>query len=245
MPIGLTQNSLYSGRCLLQKTNLAAGSLFVLNASEYSGNGDVWPGVCGTNKNATLYNSPSFNTTYFSFNADNVQYASTPTLGDLNRWSIEAWFRLNAPLTTKEATSLLTTVYFVPGGSAPGVVNFCIGSHIPSIPYSDKLAVGFFDGAWHQTEPFTPTLNTWYHVVGTYDGNTLKQYINGEFNSEINYAGTSTANNGEIRIARRWDDVENSKNYFPGDIGVIGVYSSLFNSSHIKTKFASLSSIYQ
>jgi hypothetical protein len=40
--------------------------------------------------------------------------------------------------------------------------------------------------------------NTWYHVVGVWDGSTIKIYVNG--NLEDSEANTSTAYNGEVNL---------------------------------------------
>lgn len=213
----------------------------LLNATSYTGSGTTWPDTSGNGYNATLYNSPTYNSTYFSFGNTSTKYANVSNIGDLNRWTIEAWFRVTGNLSSKEATAVITTVFDIPGVLNTGVINYVIGT--PS-SYSNSLMVGFFNGSWHQCTPFTPTVNAWYQVMGTYDGSVLRQYVNGVLNSSLNYVGVSSANGGDIRIARRWDATVDTLHYFPGDVGIVRIYNTAFDSSQVSTNFNEFRTVY-
>lgn len=67
-------------------------------------------------------------------------------------------------------------------------------------------------------------VNTWYHVVGTYDGTTQKIYVNGHLE------GSSTANSGPIHYSDSWlaigsykDDNEN--NTYNGQVDEIRIWN--------------------
>ncbi len=209
--------------------------LLFLSPENYVGSGTIWPDVSGNGYDATLYNSPIYNTDYFNFSDTGTQYADLANLGDLPQWTFDIWFRVTANLNTKEATAVLTTVY--DDGINYGTINFCLASDISAGAYNSKLAVGFFDGAWHQNVGFTPTLNTWYNVVGTYDGSTINQYINGILNDSLSYSGTSSSNGAPVRIARRWDGPLNTIHFFPGDVGIVKVYNESLNVDQVNTLF--------
>lgn len=72
--------------------------------SSYSGSGNTWTDISGSNNNATLYNSPTFNSAIsnipasFSFNGTN-QYARVPSLDNTNfptNSTISVWLNLSA-----------------------------------------------------------------------------------------------------------------------------------------------------
>lgn len=208
------------------------------NASSYSGTGTTWTDletINGTN-NATLINNPTFiNTTPKSFNFDtgNLQYSTVPNIGSLSNWTVEVWFKTYSSLNNY--TTMIAGNQF-DGGN----LNFSIGTNNSPIDY--QVRTGFFNGAWHNTPGFTPNNAVWYHVVGTYDGTTLKQYVNGVLGGEAAYSGIS-ASGGEIRIARRWD-AGNSTDHFPGYIGLVRIYNSALTATETLARFEATRSIY-
>ena len=113
-------------------------------------------------------------------------------------------------------------------------LNFTIGTN--NAPTNYNIAVGFFDGAWHSTTGVNYALNTWFHIAGTYDGSTVKQYTNGVQVDSLNYTGTPSSG-GEIRINRRWDDVVSSGNLFDTNIGTLKVYNRALTADEIKQNF--------
>ena len=201
-----------------------------LTSTAYTGSGTTWTATNGTN--ATLVNAPTYTSTganFFSFAPASFQYATVPNPGSLSRWTVEVWLRVTSSLTG-QVTSAVTGAYDLISN-----LNFSIGTN--NSPTSYNLVAGFFDGSWHNTSGFAPTLNTWYHVVGTYDGSAVTQYVNGVVNSTLNYVGTP-ASGGEIRIARRWDSANNdSTNFFPGDIAVVRIYSVALTAAQIFTQY--------
>lgn len=69
-------------------------------------------------------------------------------------------------------------------------------------PYDSGLAWGLdrwggllrfhiYDGSVYKicSMAWTPTINTWYHIAGTYDGTTLKLYLDGVLSETFGYAG--------------------------------------------------------
>lgn len=204
--------------------------------TSYAGTGTIWYDISGGNRNATLYNTSTFTSTataYFSFNKNNLQYADIPTLGNLPNWSFEVWFRVTTSLAANEATAVVCTVFDVPGVINYGQINFGLISGAGALTYSNTLAVAFFNGAWRACATFTPVINQWYCVTGTYDGTTLRQYINGVLDNSLAYTGVSSANGGPVRIARRWDGPASAIHYFPGDVSVVRIYNSALNAEQV------------
>ena len=99
-----------------------------------------------------------------------------------------------------------------------------------------NISAGFFDGAWHNTSGFQPAVNTWYQSVGTYDGSTLVQYVNGASQSSLSYTGTPSSG-GLVRIASRWDDQASSIDFFPGDIAIVKIYNTALSGADVLQNF--------
>lgn len=200
-----------------------------LDAESYSGSGTTWTALQGSN--ATLLNTPTYSAsspTYFNFDPASSEYATVPNLGSLNRWTIEAWLR-----TTSSLNSYVTAVVCNQFNLASSL-NFSMGTN--NAPSNYNLAVGFFDGAWRNTTGFTPTTNTWYHVVGTYNGATIVQYVNAVQNGTTSYVGTPTSG-GQVRIAGRWDNLSPPGDFFPGDIAIVRIYSQALNATQVQQNY--------
>jgi hypothetical protein len=203
--------------------------------SSYSGSGLNWQNLNSTIANATLYNSPTFNSIdsggILNFNKDNFEFAEIPYLGDFLNWTVEAWAKVTSSLTG-QITSIVTGQY-----DLVDRLNFSIGTN--RAPTSYNLCAGFYDGSWRNTTGFSPTLNTWYQLVGTYDGSVINFYVNGALNSFLNYSGTSLSG-GTIRIARRWDGTAiTSTNFFPGDIAIVKIYDRSLSADEVQQNFNS------
>jgi len=205
---------------------VSTGLILDLDAKTYSGTGTTWPALTGSN--ATLQNTPTYTAsapTYFTFDKNAYEYATVPNLGNQLNWTLECWFRVNSSLSG-QITSIITNQF-----DLVNKLNFSMGTN--NAPSSYNLVIGFFDGAWHNTVGFAPNTNIWYHVIGTYDGTTIKQYLNSNLNSQLNYSGVPQSG-GEVRIARRWDSSATSSiNYFPGDIGELRIYNTALNESQV------------
>jgi len=203
-----------------------------LDASSYSGSGSTWYGLTGGN--ATLFNTPTYSTAYnglINFDDASLEYATVPDLGALSNWTIEAWFRLTASLSSK-VSSIISNEY-----DLSSKLNFSMGTN--NAPTNYNLCVGFFNGTWHNTTGFVPSINTWYQVVGKYDGTTLVQYVNGATSgSAVSYTGVSQSG-GNIRLMRRWDDTLTTSNLVDGDLSIVRVYNTSLTYSQILQNFNS------
>lgn len=199
------------------------------NTSSYPGTGDTWNNLAG-GSNATLYNTPTYSSNYsgyLNFDDTSLEYGIIPNIGSLSTWSIEVWFRLSSSLSGKY-TALVTNEY-----TAPASLNFTIGN-----PTGDSnISVGFYNSGWQNTAGFTPDLNVWYQVVGTYDGSTITQYINGSVSGgTLNYS-TTTISGGDIRLMRRWDYEVDSQNLVDGDLSIVKIYNRALSSSEISQSY--------
>ena len=207
------------------------------NTSSYNGSGTTWYDLSGNSRNATLINTPTYDSStnggLFSFNDAQFEHATIPDIGDQNVFTVEAWCRVHKSLTGK-VTSVVTNQYNLQSG-ANAKLNFSIGTNRAAGSYN--MSFGFFDGNWRNVSGSASSLDVWYHLVGTYDGSSLKFYVNNALDSQIGYVGTPRSG-GEIRIARRWDAENNlASNFFDGDISIVRVYNRALNTTEISQNY--------
>ena len=211
------------------------GLIFCLdagNTKSYPGSGSTWTDRSLSRNNATLVNTPTFNSSnggHLSFSSASSQYATATNPGNLSTWTAEAMVRFTSSYSTKVA--------MVVGGQFDGVsnLNFTIGTN--NAPINFNIAVGFFDGSWNSTTGVNYPLNTWVHITGTFSGTTLKQFTNGNVVETVSGLLASPLSGGQIRINRRWDDVVSSGNLFDSNIAVVRVYNRALSEAEVSQNF--------
>ncbi len=80
-------------------------------------------------------------------------------------------------------------------------------------------------------------LNEWYHLAGSYDGATMKVYINGELILEEAQSGNIISTNEPLLIGRR---ALGDERFFSGWIDEVSVWSRGLSLAEIKSKFDEL-----
>ena len=171
---------------------------------------------------------------YAGFNGlnQNLSLAYTPIQTTAAApFTIECWVYNSAFASGIVATSAY-------GGS--GTIPYCIGftnQGDPSFPGPYPYFSSYNGSSWNifLYSPTACVLNTWYHFAVSYDGTTLRLFINGsQVNSLVTGAPAQTTLNvgGGYYIGRRWDLAGN--NYFNGYISNlrfvkgVGVYAGNF-----------------
>jgi hypothetical protein len=208
------------------------------NSKSYSGSGSSWTDLSISRNTTTLSGSPTYssnNKGYLSFASASSQYGTASSPGDLSTWTVETFVRFTSSYSTKVAT-IVTGQY-----NGSNKLNFSIGTN--NAPTNYNIAVGFFDGSWHNTTGIAYALNTWFHIVGTYDGTTIKQFTNGSQVDSLTYTGTPSSG-GELRINRRWDDVVSASNLFDSNIAVIRIYNRALSGTEITQNYRSIKGRY-
>lgn len=160
-----------------------------------------------------------------SFTTSSSQYAqSTTSLSSLSKWTVEAWHYYDG--TNSGGSPCIVTETF-----ANGVINYTVGSASAGSP---ELQAAFFDGGWRATPSgYTLTSGNWYQIVGTYDGSTVKLYVNNTLINQTSYTGTPTASGGGIRLMERWD----SSDYWGGKLGIVKIYDGDIGQAGVTTSW--------
>jgi len=74
---------------------------------------------------------------------------------------------------------------------------------------------------------FVPVLGEWFHAAVTFDGTTMKLYINGELKGSIERSGSIEVSANPVAIGSNW----------PGLIDEVKIYNSCFSSDEIKADY--------
>ena len=100
---------------------------------------------------------------------------------------------------------------------------------------SDKIfwRIASDDEGWKGGEFDTAISNNiWYHVVGTYDGSTLKAYLNGvQEETTYNHTGTIQDDTETIKIGRKSNEF---LNYWIGLLDDIRIYNRALSAAEVK-----------
>jgi hypothetical protein len=198
-----------------------ASAVLSLDAADYT-SGDWIDSVGG--KSFTLYNSPTWSSNnggYFNFVSSSGQRAGCSTsLPNLNTWSVAVWHYYDG--TETASNPCIVTETFVGGG-----LNYSLGNN------NGGFSSGFFNGGWQVTDGYSLTAGNWYYIVGTYDGTTVKLYVNNTLVDYTNYTGTPTSSGAGIRLMERWD----SADYWGGRLATVDIYSEAIGSDQISSIF--------
>lgn len=215
-----------------------SGLVLQLDAATYSGTGNWIDSV--SNRAFVLYNSPTYSASVgggsFDFSSSGSQYAQcNSSLSSLSTWTAEVWHYYDDTIAGPDGGGLgaciITEVYT----GTPQLINFSLGNNMPLMGNPKYLQSGFWNGSWRTTqEGYTLTANNWYHIVGTYDGSTVKLYVNGDLIYSTSYTGSAASSTHGIRLMRRWDNAD----YWGGKLSIVRVYSGDIGQAGVTQNFA-------
>ncbi len=90
------------------------------------------------------------------------------------------------------------------------------------------------------TSPSTLQKQTWYHVTGTYDGQFMKLYINGELIASKLYSGSYQLCNGDARIGCQTLTDGRVRNCFNGLLDELRLHNTALTDADIATRYNQL-----
>jgi hypothetical protein len=190
------------------------------NPNSYTGTGTTWYDISGNNKNFTLVSSPTFsknNSGSLTFSSQ-YAYSSSPTA--FTRFTIDCWIKFNA-IPVSIYPCVLTQTY----PNTTSQLNYSLGF----CGFTGKFNGGFYDGGWRCPTGITPVTGVWYYAAVTYDGSTVKFYINGALDSSLSYSGTPYSSGATDYIGRRWDGSE----FLNAEIPNVKLYNKALSADEI------------
>jgi hypothetical protein len=211
---GLTTNGYWNSYSTLTSPVLS------LDAADYSGSGPWIDSIGG--KSFTLTNSPTWSSSnggYFNFVSSSSQYAICNTsLPSMSTWTVGVWHYYTG--TETGSAPCIVTETFIGGG-----INYSLGKN------NGGFSSGFFNGGWRVTDGYSLTSGNWYYIVGTYDGATVKLYVNSTLVDSTSYVGTPTSSGAGIRLMERWDLAD----YWGGRLAIVDIFDTDLGEPEITT----------
>jgi hypothetical protein len=208
------------------------------NPKSYSGTGSTWKNLISSNYNATLVNSPTYNSSvgFFSFDGTN-QYAnhSLPSFnsGGGTMYTFEVWFKMRT----------LPTAQYGPNGHIWGGQN---GNNLvlyvnPAVSNQSTLNMIYDDSRYNGGNHFTNSTisaNQWvcWTIIGDGTANTLTHYINGSLDKlngpvQSDQQVRNWPSSSQIALDTRWGI------YSQLDIGILKQYNRKLTSTEVMQNF--------
>ena len=155
-----------------------------------------------------------------SFNGSSnlVTVGASPLLNLASGMTLEAWINPTAASGTRDV--------LIKEGTNLDLYNL-YARNWRGRPESNVYA----GGANRVAEGATLPTNTWSHLAGTYDGTTLRLYVNGVQVASAAYSGTIGTSSGPLRIGGNslWGE------YFQGAIDEVRIYNRALTALEIQT----------
>lgn len=149
---------------------------------------------------------------------DNVSVPDSPAFSFSHAIGIAGWIKTTAGVDRYIATKHEDSFYFAVGGGAvaPHKLSFWLNG-VSSSWFAGSTSVD--DGQWH-------------HVAATYDGSTMRVYVDGHLDGSAARTGTIQAGGSAILIGAR-SDGSNASN-FPGEIDELAIYNRALGSAEVQ-----------
>jgi hypothetical protein len=161
------------------------------NTSSYAGTGSTWYDLSGNSRHASLISSPSYEGfgkgKYLSFDGS-TNYATIPYTITDNLITVSFWYYSKIFSANSFLDALISNY-------TNGISGFDVRLNSST---TINLAI-VIAASESQISIGAITNNTWYHVAFTYDGATVKTYLDAVFKSSTNVIGTR-ANGTQICI---------------------------------------------
>jgi hypothetical protein len=153
------------------------------------------------------------------FDGSNIAEGS-PSLSSLSNWTVAVWHYSSGSLNTP----VIWESY-----SSSANVNYLLGNI-----YSGYGFVAGFNsgGVWRTTTTsYQLPANAWSYIVGTYDGATLKLYVNNILIDSANQTAASVSSGGSIQLMGNSEAGE----YLEGYLATVGIYNTALTAGQISS----------
>ena len=215
-PVNVTVNNLPppspGGLVAAYSFNAGSGQ----TAADASGSGNT-----GTIVNATWSAAGRYGAALSFAGTGFVTVADASSLDLTRGMTLEAWVR---PTATQGSAWRTVLIKERPSG-------LCYSLYANSTSKKPQAVINTGGNDRSTQGASTIPVNAWTHLAATYDGTTLRIYVNGSLAQSTNVPGSLVTSNGALRIGGNsvWGE------YFRGLIDEVRVYSRALSASEIQT----------
>jgi len=208
---------------------VTSGLVLALDAADknsYRGSGTTWRDLTSNDNNGTLTNGPTFSNTkggaiVLDGTDDYVSLTSTTSLRPSNV-TLSVWFnRNNSAISGAECIAESRKSLWISYGFhiSSGAITWYIG-YLDTVPYSTSVGAtgNYIDGQWH-------------NVVGTYDKQNLKIYIDGILQATSNSFTSDILYTGDLVFLIGFH--AESTTYFEGKIATTSLYNRALTATEV------------
>ncbi len=195
----------------------------MLGLSFNEGAGSTTQDISGHDNTGTLQNGTTWNTTgkygnslTFDGSSSFVAIQDSNALDLTNSMTISAWI-----YPTSLSAGINTILAKEDGSSVSYDLIANDDTNVPQI---------YLGGSTYLRGTNQPPLNTWSYIAATFDGSTIKLYVNGVLISSSSFSGTLSASSNQLTIGKSpWGE------YFQGRIDDVRIYNVVLSQSEIQT----------
>lgn len=219
----------------------------------YSGSGTTLSDLSGNGYDATIINTPTYNTSYFTFTGSSSQYIASPNMvssfNSTSAFTVEIWFAPNYTVQGAGATVLSENGFTDPTTGWRYSLIEHRKAQFGSLSYD-------YAGIWNTSNTITAVNPTqtfneqvWRCHVLTYDGTNGKIYTNGTLGRTVALTRQmpwSSGSNYHLLVGAACVTQQSGagNNYFTGKIGIVRAYNRALTAAEVTANYNGAKSIY-
>ncbi|MES1181398.1 MAG: LamG-like jellyroll fold domain-containing protein, partial [Flavobacterium sp.] len=213
---------------------------FTGNANDQSGhalNGVVTAATLTSDRNGTANSAYYFN----GVNGTKIQVADNILLHPAS-FTVSAWEYVTDPtiwnqVLSKRIAATSTNSYILYEASKTN----CTTCNLPYQPFEIAATIGGSQKKTYLTYPNLDSVmnNTWNMVTGSYDGSTLKFYLNGQLIRSLATSGAISYTTDPLYFGATGSNGQN----FKGNIDDIGIWNRALSASEIMALYTALTTV--
>jgi len=202
------------------------------NPKSYPGSGTTWTDLSGNGNNGTLTNGPTYSSSnggsiVFDGVDDIVSIPDSDILDITTSISLESWIYATKSTGVQNVISKSSfsqnNSYIYPR-TDDGWTNATFYLAVPTFSPSSTLTA-----SW-------PSRDAWHHTVATYDGVTMKIYIDGVLSNSKSQSGTISTNTNSLTIGSQPGYGE----FYGGRVSGAKIYNRALTAAEVQQNFNAL-----